>query len=114
MTAFSISAGQDASGGGAAGLTPVSTPTIVNLELSILGTEYAQVVPTGTKRIFIKNRDNRTIHLAYTAGNSITGPFLLISPGSSYSENDLDVTTLTLYIQCPTTNNTICEIIFWS
>jgi hypothetical protein len=111
MTAFSTSGGAQVSVNG--GLTPVSTPVIANLELSILATEYTQVVNTGTKRIEIRNRQGREMRLSYTPGGT-TLSWITIPIGSSYFVYDLDVVTLSLYLNCPAANNTIAEITLWS
>lgn len=111
MSTFSPSGSAQLSLSG--GLTPVSTPTVVNLNLAVVGTEYSQTVPAGTKRIFISSRVNQLVRLAYAPGDTNTA-WLTIPPGSNYSEVDLDVVSLTLFLQSPDVGNNMLEITFWS
>jgi hypothetical protein len=95
------------------GLTPVSSPTIYNLTLTTAATEYSQVIPSGTKRIEVSNRNNQLLRLAFVSGGTSVA-WLTISPGASYSEVDLAVTSLTVYLQAPSASGSVAEIIAWS
>jgi len=95
------------------GLTPVSSPTIFNVVLTTAGTEYSLAIPSGTKRIEIANRNGQQTRLAFSSGGTSVA-WLTISPGASYSEVDLAVTSLTVYLQAPTASGSVAEIIAWS
>ena len=111
MTAFAPSGSANVSVSG--GLTPVATPTIYNVALTLAGTEYSLAIPAGTKRIQIRNRASQLTRLAYTPGDTSVA-WLTITPGSVYSEVDLAVTTLTVYLQAPSAAGTVAEVITWS
>lgn len=95
------------------GLTPVSTPTIYNVDLTLAGTEYSLPIPSGTKRIQVRNRAGQLTRLAYAPGDTSVA-WLTITPGSVYSEVDLSVTALTVYLQAPSAAGTVAEVIAWS
>jgi hypothetical protein len=95
------------------GLTPVSNPVIFNVVLTLAGTEYSLVIPTGTKRIEVTNRNGQQTRLAFSSGGTSVA-WLTISPGASYSEGDLAVTSLTVYLQAPMAAGSVAEIIAWS
>lgn len=95
------------------GLTPVSNPTIANVALTLAATEYSYVVPPGTKRIQVTNRSFQQMRLAYVSGGTNTA-WITVPAGAQYSEVDLAVTSLTLYIQVPATAGTVAEIVVWA
>jgi hypothetical protein len=95
------------------GLTPVSTPVIYNVLLTLAATEYSLSIPSGTKRLTVRNRNGHVTRLAYTAGGT-TSAWLTIDPGADYSEVDLVVTSLTVYLQAPSAAGTTVEVTVWS
>lgn len=98
-------------GTGTSGLIPVQTPTIYNVAVTLANTEYSQVLATNTRRFSISIRGIAELKLAYILGNSGT-IFKKIPAGTEYTENDLDLTGVTLYFQSPMASQTV-EIIQW-
>lgn len=111
MTAFAPSGSANVTLNG--GLAPVSTPTIYNVSLTVAGTEYLLVIPAGTKRLTVRNRNNYLTRLAYTPGGT-SSAWLTIDPGADYSEVDLAVSSLTIYLQAPSVAGTVVEVTTWS
>lgn len=95
------------------GLTPVATPIIYNVALTLAGTEYALLIPSGTKRVQVRNRQSQLTRLAFAPGDTSVA-WLTINPGTVYSEVDLAVTSLTVYLQAPSAAGTVAEVIVWS
>lgn len=111
MTAFAPSGSSNVTLSG--GLAPVSSPTIYNVALTLAGTEYSLVIPAGTKRITVRNRNNYLTRLAYAPGGT-SATWLTIDPGADYSEVDLAVSSLTVYLQAPSAAGTVVEVTTWS
>ena len=86
-------------------------PTIYNVAMATAGTEYSLVLPLETKRFKMNVRD----HLGkYTVSWTTGGPVITKSPGSSYTEEGLEIITGkdTLYFT-GTKDNIVMEIITW-
>tara|TARA_R110000851_G_scaffold25740_2_gene73851 strand:- start:546 stop:1562 length:1017 start_codon:yes stop_codon:yes gene_type:complete len=86
-------------------------PVIYNVDMAASGTEYSQVLPLGTKRIQMNIRDHQG---KYTVGWTSGSTFLTKSPGSTYSEESLEIIVGkdTIYFK-GTKNNIVMEIITW-
>lgn len=95
------------------GLTPVSAPIIYNVALTLSATEYSLAIPAGTKRLTVRNRNGHVTRLAYASGGT-TSAWLTIDPGADYSEVDLIVSSLTVYLQAPSAAGTVVEVTVWS
>lgn len=87
-----------------------STPTILNTNLTTVGTEYQIDIPVTVKRFTLRSRDPAILHFAYSAGAASN---IRLKPGQLYSEEGLSLNMmLTLYI---TSNkpNTVIEMVYW-
>ena len=89
------------------------TPTIINVTLSLAGTEGSFVLPQDTTRFMIRSRQTAKLQFSYVAGQTNTN-FLTIPKGANYSEEGLQVTSdTTVYIQSPSKPNIDVEITYW-
>jgi len=86
-------------------------PVIYNVDMAVAGTEYSQVLPLGTKRIHMNIRDHQG---KYTVGWTSGSAVLTKSPGSTYTEESLEIIVGkdTIYFK-GTKNNIVMEIITW-
>lgn len=85
------------------------TPTVYNVTCATAGTEYSQGL--GECRKFIIKPRTGNLKLCFTSGQSGT-TFLTIPAGSSYSEDFIHPTALTLYFQDDVAG-AIAEIVKW-
>ena len=95
-------------------MTNPTTPTVYNVPMDVANTEYSQALPTGTKKFTIKLRDSTAFRLAYETGKvySPASKYLVINDGFGYSEENIEVTALTLYF-ASAVNTKIAEIVAW-
>lgn len=92
-------------------LTGVSTPTIQNVTITTADTEQSIALPSSTERFRLCVRGSSKLQLAYTSGQSGTN-YITIWPGAFYEESNLDISSLTLYVQASQTGEVV-EIISW-
>ncbi len=87
------------------------TPTVINKTLTTQNTEYSQALPTGTKRFTLQARTAADVKLCFTALASGT-TYITVKSGSSYSEEGMDLSSKTLYMQA-TSDGIVVEIVAW-
>lgn len=92
-------------------LTGVSTPDIQNINLASANTEVSINLPANSQRFRISVRGSSLLKLAYNSGESGT-TYLSIWPGSYYEEKNIDVSSLTLYVQSTQAGETV-EVVSW-
>ena len=90
-----------------------SNPTVTNITMTAADTEYAFALPTNTRKFSIRVRlhDNAApvLRVYYVSG----GPdYVSISPGTMYSEADLALSGITVYMQCSLPARVV-EIVSW-
>lgn len=91
-------------------LQGVSNPQIDNVDLTLANTEYSVTLPTGVRQYLIKLRDSSAeLKLRYVSASD----FITIPRGCNYSESDLGVTTLTIYLESNSAAQVV-ELITWS
>ena len=88
------------------------TPTITNLSATIAATEYNHSFQSGTRKFRIVSRKVSQLQISYTLGESGT-KFITIPRGGWHSEENVDASAVTLYVQS-TIGNNIIEILEWS
>lgn len=88
-----------------------NTPTIINKTLTTQNTEYSQALPAGTKRFTLQARTAVDVKLCFTALASGT-TYITVKSGSSYSEEGLDLSSKTLYMQAGS-DGVVVEIVAW-
>ena len=87
------------------------TPYIYNKTLTLANTEYSQALPTNTKRFTLQARTSVDVKLAFTAEASGT-TYVTVKAGASYSEEGLDSSSKTVYMQTASAG-TVIELIAW-
>lgn len=91
------------------GLT-VNQPTVVNLNMPTLGSEYRLDFPDNVRRFTVKARGLSKVSISYTSG----GAAITVSPGCVYEEsNILRQSSLSLYIKS-NKPNTVVEAVYWT
>lgn len=91
----------------------IQNPQILNVALPTADTEVEYVLPANCKQFYIKLRDpSAQMKLSYTSGQSGT-TYLTVSRGNWYSEDGINATTTTLYIQSSTSGQ-VAEIVAWT
>lgn len=87
-------------------------PTIANVAMTSSNTEYSYSLPAGTIRFEIKLRSlNALLKLSFVSGESGT-TYITIPYGSSYREDDVKGTPISLYFQSPTASQ-VLEVKTW-
>lgn len=90
-----------------------STPTIYNVTMTSANTEYSQALPTNTRKADIKLRaTNALLKLCFTESASGT-TYVTVPYGSSYHLENVDLTSITVYVQSPTASQTL-EVVCWT
>lgn len=88
------------------------TPTIINKTLTTGGTEYEQDLPDTTRRFTIQARVSNDFKLSFTDDESGT-KYITIKAGATYTEENVDLRSKTLYLQSETAG-LVVEIIAWT
>lgn len=97
-------------------ITKAKTPTIYNVTMINLDTEYSQALPTKTKKFLIHLKEEGiAFRLAFETGKvaTPTEPYLTIPKDRAYCEDLVEVTDTTLYFACSTAGQHI-QIICWT
>lgn len=89
-----------------------TTPTIANVAIPTANTEVFYILPSGSKRFAIQNRNDGIIKLAYAAGTS-GSVYYTVWPGDEFAEDNIQyAATITIYMQSPKAVQTV-EIRSW-
>jgi len=98
----------------ASGIT-AGTAYIYNITMTNANTEYSQALPTGTKRFTLQCRGTYDIRYAFETGKvaTPTAPYMTLKAGMVYYEDDLNLTSRTIYLACGTAGQVV-EIICWT
>lgn len=80
----------------------VETPTLYTITMTDADTEYSQLLPSSTRKIRFQCRTANDVRYAYVTGKvaGSTAPFSTLKSGAVYTENDLDLSGVTLYVAC--------------
>lgn len=111
MTTFSPSG----SGGASISITVegATNPIVSNVALSMSDTEVGILLPNDCRQFLIKLRDPLArLKLSYVSGESGI-KYLTIPPGCSYSDSDLDLLAISLYVQSSSPSQ-IIELVTWT
>jgi hypothetical protein len=78
---------------------PLQTGNHYMVTMTLANTEYSQALPANTKKFSIKTQDATAFRLAYITAKVATPavPYFDILDGGSKSEDNINVTALTLY-----------------
>jgi hypothetical protein len=115
-----------AGGGGGGGLTSIetgylasmsgaTTPTIYNINLTSVDTEYSQAIPAGTKKLQFWSRNDEDIRFSFTTGKvaTPTAPYLTHKGGLSTHEGELYLTGQTIYFATDVAGDVV-EMLCWT
>lgn len=85
-----------------AGISDATTPTLYNVTMTTADTEYSQALPANTKQFEFRCRGNYDMRFAYATGKvaTPTAPYRTLSAGQTKYQNDIDLTSITLYVAC--------------
>lgn len=89
----------------------VTTPDIINYIAVNADTEYNISLPSNTTRFLVRARGTAKLRLAFNSGETAT-KYITLWPGYEYIDADIDLVSLTLYIQSSKAGETI-EIVSW-
>ena len=93
-------------------ISKATQPTIYNLSMPLANTEYSQALSSHTRKIMIKTRDRTAqLRIAFVATNTAT-IFITIEGGAIYSEENLDLEGVTIYLRSNKSTQTV-EILEW-
>lgn len=92
-------------------ISPVTTPTIVNIVATLANTEYSYNLPTNTKKFSLMTRGIAKTKMAFISGQTSTN-YITISPGARHEESGLNLTATTVYFQLSKAGETV-EILSW-
>lgn len=88
-------------------------PTIYNKTMTLANTEYSQQLPTGTRKVLIKERaGGSTVQYCFTSGASNT-TFMTLPPSTSKYLEAAEIGGKTLYFQCADAGK-VLEIECWA
>ena len=92
-----------------------TTPNEYNMTMTNADTEYSQALPSGTKKFQIRVRDGTAARYAFTTGKVAgqTSPYFTLGAGEVYYEDNLNLTTKTIYFACGSAGK-IIELLAWS
>ena len=92
-----------------------TTPTIYNLTLAVVDTEYSQALPANTRRFSLQCLTDYDMRFAFVAGKVAvpTAPYALVRAGMNYYEEGLNIESVTLYVGTDQAG-TVAEIICWT
>ena len=92
-----------------------TTPVIYNLTVVAGDTEYSQALPDNTSRFSLQCLTDYDMRFAFVAGKVAvpTAPYALVRAGMNYYEDNIDISSVTLYVASATAG-VIAEIIAWS
>lgn len=90
----------------------VINPTVTNITIAVANTEQTVVLPADTKRYLIQVLSVGTLKVAYGVGLSGTN-YLELPKGCFSSEDEINISSLTLYVQSPTTG-VVARIETWT
>lgn len=87
---------------------------VYNTTMTSANTEYSQALPANTKKFTVKLRDGTSFRLAFVTGKvaTPTEPYLTINDGFGYSEDNVNLTSITLYFASAVAAKT-AEIVAW-
>lgn len=90
-----------------------TNPIVSNVPLTVASTEVDILLPNDCKKFFIRLRDSKAyLQLAYISGESGI-EYLTINPGCFFSDSQLSVSGLHIYLQSPSASQ-IVELVTWT
>ena len=92
-----------------------TTPTIYNIDMAVVDTEYSQALPAGTKKFTFQCRQGNDMRFSFTTGKvaTPTAPWTTLKAGMVYFEDSLNLTSKTLYVATDVAGDDV-ELICWT
>ena len=87
-------------------------PTIYNINVLLADTEVSQLLSDGTKQLAIRCRGSARTQFAFVSGDSSIS-FITVPQGTTYFNDNLDLTSKTIYLQCNKASQ-IVEVLEWT
>ena len=95
---------------------PTATPTVYNVTLTTLNTEYSQAMPANCRRIEFQCRTENTMRFAFVTGKvaTPTAPYMTLKAGDYYDSGIINqgASPSTLYLASPT-SGVAAEVLCW-
>ena len=95
---------------------PTATPTVYNVTLTTLNTEYSQAMPANCRRIEFQCRTENTMRFAFVTGKvaTPTAPYMTLKAGDYYDSGIINqaASPSTLYLASPT-SGVVAEVLCW-
>jgi len=93
---------------------PVQTPTVVNITLAVVDTEYYYALPSSTREFRFRCRTLFDTRYSFVTGKvaTPTSPWLVLQAGSDYYSDNNDLTDKTIYFATDEAG-TIVELEIW-
>lgn len=88
------------------------TPVLANIAVPVADTELAHTLQANLKKILIKARGSSKVQFCFTSGES-GSKFVTIPAGCSYLEDNLNISSGTLYFQLNRAGDVV-EILEWT
>ena len=94
---------------------PTETPTVYNVTLTDVDTEYSQALPSSTREIRFRCRTLFDVRFAWITGKvaTPTAPYLTLPAGSDYYSDDSDITGRSLFL-ASSEAGVVVEIEVWT
>lgn len=90
-----------------------SDPEIFNVDATLAGTEYSQVLPDHTSAVLLRVRDgNAKLQLSFNPGESGSN-FITVGLGNNFFVSGVDLVGKTIYFQASMPGKVV-EILIWS
>lgn len=94
-----------------------ATPTIYNVALAIIDTEYSQALPAACKCVSVSLQDGtaaQNFRVAYVTGKvaAPTAPYIKLNGDREYWEDGLELTGVTIYVAASAVKT--AQIIAWT
>lgn len=101
--------GEFESAGAGAGDLKSTTPNIQNIDLTVPGTIYPVTIEEGALKMLFQSRNDATLEFSFEPSFS---SYITLPRGTTYSEDDLNLTGKTMYIR--TKKTTVLELLQWT
>ena len=90
------------------------TPSVSNVAVATSGVETSFVLPDETQKFTVRVRGmDSNMRLAFSSGDTVSGPYLTIRRGVSFFEDNVNTDAVTLYFQTDKSSQVV-EILTWA
>ena len=98
-------------------IAAAAAPTCYNITMTLVDTEYSQIMPANCRRFEFQCRTAQIVRFAFVVGK-VAGPaipYMTLKSGASYDSGQIDQAAApsTLYVACSGAAAQIIEILAW-